>query len=104
MFSLSELSFGQPTSAYKDYLDNHLNKLNGMSLMIMQSAENADKVISDFEEAIARGLNPNSVIDDVLAKRGLSESDFTDEDILRINRRVEAIYRTMNNSNHKRGY
>lgn len=76
------------------------DKINGTQCFIMQSAENADKVIADFEEGIARGLDPNSIIDTVLANRGLTEKDFTDSDINRINKRVEAIYRLMKNKRY----
>ena len=72
------------------------NEINGIQTFIMQSAENADNVIADFEEAIAKGYNPNSVIDIILSNRGLTEEDFTNSDIKRINKRVEAIYRLIN--------
>lgn len=77
------------------FFDNHINTFNGMQGMIMQSAENADNVIADFEEAIAKGYNPNLIINQILANRGLTEADFTESDILRINRKVESVYRTM---------
>ena len=68
-------------------------KFNGMQAMIMQSQENLDKVLEDFETAIAAGLNPNDVKDEILAKRKLKESDFTTFDIAILNRKVEAMYR-----------
>lgn len=79
-------------------------RINGMEVMIMQSSENADKVIADFEEAIAKGYDPNKVIDQILTNRGLKESDFTDSDIKRINRRVEAIYRLIKNGKGYKGF
>ena len=47
---------------------------------------------------IAAGMDPNQVIDKVLKDRHYSESDFTDVDINRINRKVEAIYKAVNNN------
>ena len=79
----------------------HNDMVNGMQAFIMQSGINADNVIADFEEAIARGLDPNSIIDAVLSNRGLTEADFTDSDIKRINKRVEAIYRLMKNNSRR---
>lgn len=104
MFSLNDIGYNNKIFSYGVYSNEYPDKINGMSVAVMQSAENADKVISDFEEAIARGVNPNNVIEEVLSRRGLTESDFTNSDILRINRRVEAIYKAMNNSNYNRGH
>lgn len=80
---------------------NNSNSFNGVQGMIMQSSENADNVIADFEEAIAKGYNPNFIIDQILENRGLTEADFTDSDILRINRKVESIYKMMNQKGYK---
>lgn len=69
-------------------------KFNGMQAMIMQSQSNLDMVLKDFEAAIAAGLNPNDVKDEILAKRNLKESDFTSFDIATLNRKVEQIYKS----------
>ena len=91
MLSITDLNFA---NGVYDTATN--SKVNGFETMIMQSSANADMVIADFEEAIAKGYDPNRVIDQILTNRGLKESDFTDSDIKRINRRVEAIYKLMN--------
>ena len=69
--------------------------------MIMESSAKADNVIRDFEQALSAGMDPNQVIDEVLKNRHYSESDFTDMDINRINRKVESIYKTVNNERRK---
>ena len=70
------------------------NYVNGIEAMVMQSSKNADDVINDFEKAFTAGLNPNNVLDTILQNRNLTEEDFTEDDIHRINRRIEAIYKT----------
>ena len=74
----------------------HNGKINGIEVAIMQSAENADNVINDFEKAIMAGMNPNQAIDKVLKNRNLTAEDFTITDLTRINRRIEAAYSTRN--------
>lgn len=86
MFSISNLDFAH--GAY-----NNIG-VNGAQAAIMQSAEDADHVIEDFEKAFNAGLNPNDVLREVLASRNLTEKDFTDTDIERINRKVEKIYKS----------
>lgn len=65
---------------------------NGFMNQIMQSSSDADLLIKDFENAIKAGYDPNDVKDSILKQRGIKESDLTDSDIARINRRVEKIY------------
>lgn len=65
---------------------------NGFMNQIMQSSSDADLLIRDFENAIKAGYNPNDVKDNILKQRGIKESDLTDSDIARINRRVEKLY------------
>lgn len=77
-------------------------KVNGAEVMIMQSSQNADTVISDFEAAFRAGMDPNNVIEKIMRDRNLSNSDFTDNDIARVNRKIEAIYNAENNMD--RGY
>lgn len=62
---------------------------------VVSSSSNADNVINDFEKAFTAGMNPNHVLQDILEKRNLTVNDFTDDDIMRVNRRVEAIYKTV---------
>lgn len=66
---------------------------NGFMNQIMQSSSDADLIIRDFEAAIEAGYNPNDVKEQILNNRGIKESDLTDMDINRINRRVENIYK-----------
>lgn len=89
MFSVNNIDFSNGV-----YASN--GAVNGAEVFLLQSSENADKVISDFEKAIAAGLNPNTVIDTVLKNNNLSEEDFTATDIRRINRKVEALWRASN--------
>lgn len=95
MFSVTNINFANGV-----YAPN--GKINGAEVMIMESSMKADNVIHDFEQALAAGMDPNQVIDKVLKDRHYSESDFTDVDINRINRKVEAIYKAVNN-NERRG-
>lgn len=81
---------------YGEQLNNQW-KVNGAQVAIMQSEENADHVIEDFEKAFNAGLNPNDVLREVMTSRNLTEHDFTDTDIERINRKVEKIYRAKKN-------
>lgn len=75
----------------------HNGLINGAEVFILQSAENTDKVVKDFEQVYSAGMDPNTVFSKVLDNCNLSKSDFTDLDIARINRKVESIYRTKNN-------
>lgn len=94
MFNISNINF---TNGVYD-----LNgRINGAEVMIMESSAKADNVIRDFEQALSAGMDPNQVIDEVLKNRHYSESDFTDMDINRINRKVEAIYKSVNNERRK---
>lgn len=70
-------------------------RLNGIDTMIMDSAQNADNVINDFEKAFAAGMNPNNLLTEILDDRNLTIEDFTDQDIQRVNRKVEQIYKTV---------
>ena len=37
----------------------HNGGINGIEVAILQSAENADNVVNDFEKAFAAGMDPN---------------------------------------------
>lgn len=95
MFSITKVDFSN--GAYDPY-----NRLNGMETMILESSHKADNVIKDFEKMLEAGMDPNQVIDKVLQDRHYSEHDFTNMDINRINRKVEAIYKSVNNPNERR--
>lgn len=87
MFNIAPINVGYP--------------VNGRDVMIMQSSANADLVIKEFEKVMAENMDPNAVIRKVLDDHNLSESDFTDNDIARINRRIEAIYKSMQNGTRR---
>jgi hypothetical protein len=70
-------------------------RLNGIDTMIMDSSQNADNVINDFEKAFMAGMNPNNLLTEILDNRNLTVNDFTDQDIQRVNRKVEQIYKTV---------
>ena len=75
--------------------------LNGQDVMFMQSSANADLVIREFQKVMSENLDPNTVIQKILEDNNLSESDFTSNDISRINRKIEAIYKTMQNNTRR---
>jgi hypothetical protein len=62
---------------------------------VVTSSSNADNVINDFEKAFSAGMNPNNLLQDILDQRNLTVEDFTDNDIVRVNRKVEEIYKTV---------
>ena len=94
MFNISNINFTNGVYGLN-------GRVNGTEVMIMESSAKADNVIRDFEQALSAGMDPNQVIDEVLKNRHYSESDFTDMDINRINRKVESIYKTVNNERRK---
>ena len=94
MFNISNINFTNGVYGLN-------GRVNGTEVMIMESSAKADNVIRDFEQALFAGMDPNQVIDEVLKNRHYSESDFTDMDINRINRKVESIYKTVNNERRK---
>jgi len=94
MFNISNINFTNGVYGLN-------GRINGTEVMIMESSAKADNVIRDFEQALSAGMDPNQVIDEVLKNRHYSESDFTDMDINRINRKVESIYKTVNNERRK---
>lgn len=75
--------------------------LNGQDVMIMQSSANADIVIREFQKVMSENMDPNVVIRKVLEDNNLSEADFTDQDITRINRKIESIYKSMQNGTRR---
>lgn len=97
MFSLEAISSG----GYNHFATGNMynGKVNGMQTMIMQSQEYTDKLIEQFEMAIAAGYNPNMVENEVFDKVGCSLADLTDFDQQRLKTKVEQLYRS--NKNYK---
>lgn len=86
MFNIGQINFANGV-----YGNN--GKINGMEVMIMESAETADKVINDFEEILKVELSPYAALDAAFEKNHVTENDFTDFDLERINKKVNAIYK-----------
>lgn len=68
-------------------------RINGIEAMIMDSDEKADKIVKDFEEIMKNELSPYAALDQAFARNNVTEDDFTDFDLERINRKVNAIYK-----------
>lgn len=77
------------------------HRLNGQDVMIMQSSANVDLVIREFQKVMAENIDPNMVIQKILDDNNLTENDFTSNDIARINRKIEAIYKSMQNGTRR---
>jgi hypothetical protein len=94
MFSIGAIqpAAGHNAFANGGYAGN--GKLNGAQVMAMQSKRNLDRVLPDFEEAIAAGYNPNDVKDVIFEKYHLSDSDFTDFDARLLVSKVENMYKS----------
>jgi len=65
---------------------------NGFMNQIMQSQQDTDKLIQDFEQYIKAGYNPNAVADKIFQNRGIRETDLTAADKKRLERKVEEIW------------
>lgn len=87
MFDIRQVNFANGV-----YSNN--GRVNGLEVMAMQNAETADKVINDFEEIIKVELSPYAALDQAFERNNVTESDFTDFDLQRINRKVNAIYKS----------
>ena len=68
------------------------NSLNGRDVMIMSSSSDADAVIKEFKNRVHGGVDPNVLVQEILDDFDLSEDDFTDNDIARINSSIKRIY------------
>ena len=86
MFSIGDINFAN--GVYSG------NRVNGLEVAIMNSAEKADIIIDDFKKMYRPGLDPNSVIDEIYSSRNINENDLTDTDIERVNRKIRYIYNT----------
>ena len=70
---------------------NGLGK-NGFVNYILQSQQDTDLLIKDFEDAIRKGLNPNEVEDQIYRARKVNPKDLTINDQRRLKRKVEEIW------------
>ena len=87
MFDIRQVNFANGV-----YGNN--GKVNGLEVMAIQNAETADKVINDFEEIIKVELSPYAALDQAFERNNVTENDFTDFDLQRINQKVNAIYKS----------
>ena len=62
----------------------NINDINSFNLFIKQSDENVRKVIPALRQALLKGINPMDAINEIFTKYHISESDFTDADIQKI--------------------
>ena len=65
---------------------------NGFVNYILQSQQDTDLLIKDFEDAIRKGLNPNEVEDQIYRTRKFNLKDLTIDDQRRLKRKVEEIW------------
>ena len=65
---------------------------NGFVNYILQSQQDTDLLIKDFEDAIRKGLNPNEVEDQIYRARKVNPKDLTINDQRRLKRKVEEIW------------
>ena len=65
---------------------------NGFVNYILQSQQDTDLLIKDFEDAIRKGLNPNDVEDQIYRARKVNPKDLTINDQRRLKRKVEEIW------------
>ena len=63
-------------------------------MYLQQSEVYLDKLVKEFIIVIKAGGNPNDYIDEVFEKVGCRQSDLSDLDVKRLERRVEAAYRS----------
>lgn len=92
MFDIRQVNFANGV-----YGNN--GRVNGLEAMAMQSAEDADKVIEDFAEIIKVELSPYAALDQAFERNNVTENDFTDFDLERIKRKVNAIYKSAREDN-----
>ena len=70
--------------------------VNGLECMIMQSAEDADKVIDAFEEAIQNDEDPAEIEGTLYSRLGIDPSNLMPYDKDRINDTVNDIWERYN--------
>ena len=69
------------------------NRINGIEVMAMQEAENADKIVNDFEQILQNEMSPYAAFEQALRNNNLTEDDFSTYEFEKLNRRVNAIYK-----------
>ena len=72
------------------------NKINGFQTMVLESYQKTNELIEYFKDAVDKGYDPNSVINQILEECNVKESDLTDFDIQRLNREIEQYVRRKN--------
>ena len=65
---------------------------NGFVNYILQSQQDTDLLIKDFEDAIKKGFNPNEVEEQIYRARKVNPKDLTINDQRRLKRKVEEIW------------
>ena len=90
MFDIRQLNFAN--GVY-----NKDGKINGMEVMIMDEAEKEDKIVNDFEQILKSEMSPYAALDQAFAANNVSQDDFTDSQLDKISRRVNAIYKSAMN-------
>lgn len=68
----------------------------GTQFHIMQSDEDADKIIAAFEEAIRLGYHPETVEQDIYQQLNINPADLTWYDKNKISRKVNEIWASHN--------
>lgn len=95
MIDFSRVGSSFRTNPYYD------GRLNGVDLAIMESQQNADRLISCFEQAIRAGYNPNDVANRIYKETGIMPEDLTAFDRKRVERKVEEVYKSGGTKNGK---
>lgn len=90
MFDIGQLNFANGV-----YGKN--GKVNGMEVMIMDEAEKEDKIVNDFEQILKSEMSPYAALDQAFTANNVSQDDFTDSQLDKISRRVNAIYKSAMN-------
>ena len=68
----------------------------GNQCHIMQSSEDADKVIAMFDSAIQQGFHPEAVEQDIYEQLNVNPNDLTDFDKVRISHAVNKLWSEAN--------
>lgn len=90
MFDIRQVNFANGV-----YGNN--GKINGLEVMAMEESEREDNIVDTFEEILSAEMSPYAALDQAFAANNLSQDDFTDSQLDRISRRVNAIYKSAMN-------
>ena len=85
MFDIRQINFSDGVMAG--------GRINGIEVMAMQEAEDADKVANDFEQILQNEISPYVAFEQALRNNNLTEDDFSSYEFEKLNRRVNAIYK-----------